>query len=372
MGVAERLVVIPTPPLTVRATAEVTGDGLVLVVRGKVVVTFAGEATATVAAGLVVVIRGDTTATGVLVDTEVETNGVATAETTGVAVTVVPLTTPAVVTFGSADLDSWVDDEGAVDWADVTLATLTTDCAGVGAESVAVTAVGLGLVKVVLSTALALTACMPDVAAVEGALGVTALLQDVIVCCTWDLIGDGVGPVVGVDTAVEATVLKAAAEVSTTVVLSSCLATEEFCLLDEEVAATRLCLETAVAKIFGSGLCETWAGRGPEVEDTKGEEDVLLIVVLCPETVADDVVLEVVVNTGLEVDNIEVVVAAGLLVPGVPWVDTAVIFCEGDAEDDDTCCAVLAAFTGEAPAICTTVGVPNVAPCCTWSPVATC
>ena len=170
----------------------------------------------------------------------------------------------------------------------------------------------------------------------------------------------------------EATVLKAAAEVSTAVVLASCLATEVLCLLGDEVAAARLCLETAVAKILGSDLCETWAGRGPEVEDTAGEEGVLLIVVLCPEIVADDGVPEVVVNTGLEVDNIVVVVAAGLLVLGVPWVDTAVIFCEGDAEDDDTSCAVLAAFTGEAPAICTTVGVPNVAPCCTWSPVATC
>lgn len=131
-------------------------------------------------------------------------------------------------------------------------------------------------------------------------------------------------------------------------------------------------METAVPKIFFSGLCETWAGEGPEVEDTKGEEGVLVTVVLCPETAAADGMPEVVVITGLEVDNIAVVVAAGLLMPGVPWVVTAVIFCEGEAEEDDTSCAVLAAFTGEAPAICTTVGVPNVAPCCTWSPVATC
>lgn len=166
-----------------RATVEVTGDGLALTVRGEVVVTFAGEVTATVAAGLVVVISGDTTATGVLVDTDVDTNGVVTAETTGVAVTAVPLTTPAVVTFGTADLDSCVDDEGAVDSADVTLATLTTDCIGVGVESVAVTAVVLGLIKVVLSTAVVFTAGTVDVATVEGRLGITALL-DVMVCCT--------------------------------------------------------------------------------------------------------------------------------------------------------------------------------------------
>lgn len=178
------------------------------------------------------------------------------------------------------------------------------------------------------------------------------------------------GAVVGVDTAVEATVFKAAAEVSATVVLVSCLATAMFCLLGEEVDAAGLCVETAVAKVFCSCLCKTWGWGDREVEDTTGEEGVLLVAVLCP---ADaDGVPGVVVITGLEVDNIVVVVAAGLLIPGVPWVDTAVIFCEGEAEDDDTNCAVLAAFTGEAPAICKTVGVPNVVPCCTWSPVATC
>lgn len=169
--------------------------------------------------------------------------------------------------------------------------------------------------------------------------------------------------VVGVDTVVEATVLKAAVEVAATVVLVSCLATGVFCLLGEEAAVAGLCVETAVIKVF------CWGGRGPEVEDTAGDRGVLLEVVLC--AAAGDEVPEVVVITGLEVDNIVVVVVAGLLIPGVPWVDTAVIFCEGDAEDD-TNCAVLAALTGEAPAICTTVGVPNVAPCCTWSPVATC
>ena len=176
----------------------------------------------------------------------------------------------------------------------------------------------------------------------------------------------------GVDTAVEATVLKAAAEVPATVVLVSCLDTGVFCLLGEEVAAARLCVETAAAKVFGSCLCETREGGSPEVEDTTGEEGVLLGVVLC--AAAADGVPEVVVITGLEVANIVVVVTAGLLIPGVPWVDTAVIFCKGDAEDDDddTSWAELAALTGEAPAICTTVGVPNVAPCCTWSPVATC
>lgn len=164
-----------------RAT-EVTVDGLVLEVKGEVVVTFAGEAPATVAAGLVADISGDTTATGVLLDTDVDTSGVVTAETTGVAVTAVPLTTPAVVTFGTADLDSCADDEGVVDSADVALATLTMDCAGVGVESVAVTAVVFGLIKVVLS-AVVLTACMLDVATVEGTLGVTPLL-DVTVCGT--------------------------------------------------------------------------------------------------------------------------------------------------------------------------------------------
>jgi len=182
------------------------------------------------------------------------------------------------------------------------------------------------------------------------------------------LIGKGVGAAVGVDTAVEATVLKAAAEVSATVVLVSCLTTGVFCLLSEVVAAAGLCVETAVAKVFCSCLCETWRGGGPEVEDTTGEEGILLEVVLCPAAAAG--VPEVVVITGLEVDNIVVVLSADLLIPGVPWVDTAVTFCKGGAEDDDdTNCAVLAAFTGEAPAICTTVGVPNVDP---WSPVATC
>lgn len=166
-----------------RATVEATGDGLLLAVRGEVVVTFAGVAPATVAAGLVAVISGDTTATGVLLDTDVDTSGVVTAETTGVAVTAVPLTTPAVVTFGTADLDNCVDDEGAVDSADVTLATLTMDCAGVGVESVAATAVVFDLIKVVLSTAVVLTVCMLDVATVEGTLDVTALL-DVNVCGT--------------------------------------------------------------------------------------------------------------------------------------------------------------------------------------------
>lgn len=136
--------------------------------------------------------------------------------------------------------------------------------------------------------------------------------------------------------------------------------------------AAALCVETTVAKIFFSGLCETWVGEGPEVEDTKDEEGVLLTVVLCPETAAAAGIAEIVVITGLEVDNTAVVVAVSLLIPGVPWVVTAVIFCEGKGEEDDTTCAVLAAFTGEAPAICTTVGVPNVAPCCTWSPVANC
>ena len=183
------------------------------------------------------------------------------------------------------------------------------------------------------------------------------------------MIGDGAGVVVGVDIAVEATVFKAAAEVSAAVVLVSCLATGMFCLLGEEVTAAGLCVETAVAKVFCSCLCKTWGWGGREVEDTTGEEGVLLVAVLCPA----DGVPEVAVITGLEVDNIVVVVAAGLLITGAPWVDTAVIFCEGDAEgDDDTNCAVLAAFTGEVPAICTTVGAPNVVPCCTWSPVATC
>ena len=90
------------------------------------------------------------------------------------------------------------------------------------------------------------------------------------------------GGVVGVGTAVEATVFKATAEVSATVVLVSCLATGMFCLLGEELAAAGLCVETAVAKVFCSCLCETWGWGGREVDDTTGEEGVLLVVVLCP------------------------------------------------------------------------------------------
>ena len=166
------------PPFTVRATAELTGDGLGLAVRGTAVVIFAGETAATVAAGLVVAISGDTTATGVLLDTDADTSGAVTAETTGVPVTAVALTTPAVVTFGTAaDLDSCVDDEGEVDWAAVTLATLTRDCTGVEVEGVAVTVVVVSLIRVELSTAVVFTACTLDAPTVVVTLGVTALVD---------------------------------------------------------------------------------------------------------------------------------------------------------------------------------------------------
>lgn len=92
-----------------------------LAVAGDVVVILAGEAAATVAPGLVDDTSGDTTATGVLLDTDVDTRGVDTAETTGVPVTAVALTMPAVDDFTNpavdtlAVLDNCVEVDGAVD-----------------------------------------------------------------------------------------------------------------------------------------------------------------------------------------------------------------------------------------------------------------
>lgn len=91
-----------------------------LAVAGDVVVILVGEAAATVAPGLVDDTSGDTTATGVLLDTDVDTRGVDTAETTGVPVTAVALTMPAVdFTNPAVDtlavLDNCVEVDGAVD-----------------------------------------------------------------------------------------------------------------------------------------------------------------------------------------------------------------------------------------------------------------
>lgn len=91
-----------------------------LAVAGDVVVILAGEAAATVAAGLVDDTSGDTTATGVLLDTDVDTRGVDTAETTGAPVAVVAFTMPAVdLTIPTVDtlvaLDNCVEAGGAVD-----------------------------------------------------------------------------------------------------------------------------------------------------------------------------------------------------------------------------------------------------------------
>ena len=91
-----------------------------LAVTGDVVVILAGEAAATIAAGLMDDTNGDTTTTGVLLDTDVDTRGVDTAETTGTPVNVVAYTTPAVhltiPTFDTlAALDNYVEAGDAVD-----------------------------------------------------------------------------------------------------------------------------------------------------------------------------------------------------------------------------------------------------------------
>lgn len=81
------------------------------------------EALVTEAVGRVVVISGDTTATGVLLDTVEDTSGVVTEETTGAVVTA--FTIPAVLAGATADLDICVTDDCIVDSAAVALATLT-------------------------------------------------------------------------------------------------------------------------------------------------------------------------------------------------------------------------------------------------------
>lgn len=70
---------------------------------------------ATVAAGLVVAIRGDTMATGVVLDTDVETNGVVTDESTGVPLTPAVLPRVVVGTLGAVDLDICAKVDGIVD-----------------------------------------------------------------------------------------------------------------------------------------------------------------------------------------------------------------------------------------------------------------
>lgn len=133
------------------------------------VTIFAADSPVTVAAGLVVVISGDTTATGVLLVTDADTRGAATDETAGVpAMTAVPLTTPAVVTLGAADLDTCVNEDG-VDSAAVALAILTVACTGVGVDIVAV-----GLVMAVVPATVVLTDSALVVAVAVDKLGLTA------------------------------------------------------------------------------------------------------------------------------------------------------------------------------------------------------
>lgn len=144
-----------------------------LAVAGDVVVILAGEAAATVAAGLVDDTSGDTTATGVLLDTDVDTRGVDTAETTGAPVAVVAFTMPAVdLTIPTVDtlaaLDNCVEAGGAVDCADVTLATLTVERTGVGVETVAIAVGAAGLVAGVLTDTAVFKGCTLDVTTVVG------------------------------------------------------------------------------------------------------------------------------------------------------------------------------------------------------------
>ena len=177
-GAADRSDFIPTPPFTVRGMAVVTWAELVVAVTGKLVEIVAVEAPVTLAAGLVVVINGDTTATGVLLGTEADTSGVAIDETTDELVTA--LTIPAVLTPGAADLDICITEDGIVDSAAVALAMLTTACTGVGAESVAVNVVVVGLVTEVVSAAVFLTSG----ALVVGKLGFITVAGVVTVCGT--------------------------------------------------------------------------------------------------------------------------------------------------------------------------------------------
>lgn len=93
-----------------------------------------------------------------------------------------------------------------------------------------------------------------------------------------------------------------------------------------------------------------------------------MTVAACPVTDADGRVTDAVVPTTLEGDAV-VVVVTGLLFATVLCV-ACTTFC-GDNADDTSCAAVLA-FTGDAPANWTTVGVARVAPCCNCIPVATC
>lgn len=172
VGVTERSDLTPTPPFTVRGTAEVTWAGLVVVVTGKLV---ALETPVTVAVGLVVATRGVTTATGVLLDTDADTSGVVTEETRGVRVTAVPWTTPAEEVFGLSDLEICVTEDAVVDSATVALATLTTACTGVGVESV----VGFVVVEVFAPVVLKDGALVVEVEV--GKLGFTT---DVTACGT--------------------------------------------------------------------------------------------------------------------------------------------------------------------------------------------
>lgn len=166
MGVADRSVL--TPPLTVHGTAEVTWVGLVVAVIGKLVEIFVVETPVTVAAGLVV-ISGDTTATGVPLDTDEDTSGVVRDETgIGAVVTAVPLTTPVVGVPGAADLGICVNEDGVVDSAAVALAMLTAGCTGVGVEVVAVMACAVVLGMDVVTA---------PVAFKDGALAVAAVVM---------------------------------------------------------------------------------------------------------------------------------------------------------------------------------------------------
>ena len=127
----------PTPPLTVWV-ALVTCDGLVAPVtaaEADEIVIFAGETSFpdVVVTGLVPVISGETTATGVLLEMDVETKGEVSDGTTGIPLTGIPLGALATVLLVAVDKDDCVrEEEGDKENVAATLAAVQTDCADTG------------------------------------------------------------------------------------------------------------------------------------------------------------------------------------------------------------------------------------------------
>lgn len=209
------------------------------------------EALVTVAAGRVVVISGDTTATGVLQDTVEDTSGVVTEETTGTVVTA--FTIPAVLACATADLDICVTDDCIVDSAAVALATLTTALGVAGVDSVVVEDVVVLLV-VVESTVLVLTTGGILAMVVVGKLALATVTDIAVACGTEAFAVDVAG---GFTLEGKTVVTDAAPEVPivpVTIVLVGCfvvsVVTTVVCLLGMVVFTGWPDVDTAVAEVF--------------------------------------------------------------------------------------------------------------------------